>query len=280
MEATSKPLKPLLRWAGGKQWLAKRLCRMIPDGIGTYYEPFLGGGSLFFAAAPRLAILSDLNARLIETYQMLKSDPDAIIKILTQWANDTVTYYKIRESNYTKRTFRAAQLIYLNRTCWNGLYRVNQAGRFNVPFGNHGRSIFDRSHVLEVANALKNATLLTGDFADIVAKAGSGDFVYFDPPYTTLDGNSGFSKYNESMFTWGDQKRLGHTAVTLAERGCHVIVSNANYDPILALYPGFCNIVVSRQSILAANSKNRRKTSELVLCSSTALAENFRIVHK
>ena len=147
--------------------MAKRLCRMIPDGIGTYYEPFLGGGSLFFAAAPRLAILSDLNARLIETYQMLKSDPDAIIKILTQWANDTVTYYKIRESNYTKRTFRAAQLIYLNRTCWNGLYRVNQAGRFNVPFGNHGRSIFDRSHVLEVANALKNATLLTGDFADM-----------------------------------------------------------------------------------------------------------------
>ena len=252
----------------------------MPDRIGTYYEPFLGGGSLFFAAAPELAILSDLNARLIETYHILKSDPDAIIKILTKWANDKATYYKIRETNYGKRTFRAAQFIYLNRTCWNGLYRVNQGGRFNVPFGNHGRSIFDRSHVLEVANALKNATLVTGDFADITGTAGSGDFVYFDPPYTTLDGNSGFSKYNKNMFTWGDQIRLGHTAVTLAERGCHVIVSNANYNPVLALYPGFCNMVVSRHSILAANSENRRKTSELVLCSSADLAEKFRILSK
>ena len=260
--------------------MAKRLCRMIPDGIGTYYEPFLGAGSLFFAAAPRLAILSDLNSRLIETHRTLRSDPHGIMKILARWTNDKATYYKIREGTYAKRTLRAAQFIYLNRTCWNGLYRVNLAGRFNVPFANHGRSIFEESHVLAVSNALENATLIPGDFEDIVARAESGDFVYFDPPYTTLDGKNGFSKYNENLFTWRDQKRLGHTAVTLAERGCHVIVSNANYNPVLALYPGFCHLIVSRHSILAGNPESRRETSELVLCSSIELAERLKILSK
>ena len=223
---------------------------------------------MFFAALPEAAVLSDLNIQLIETYETLKSEPNEIISVLAQWANDETTYYRIRDQVFANKIDRAAQLIYLNRTCWNGLYRVNRSGRFNVPFGNHGRQVFDVSHLLEVAAALKDATLKSGDFEGVVRQAEPGDFIYFDPPYATNCGKAGFRQYTEHRFSWHDQKRLGDTAVELADRGCSVLVSNANYEPIISLYPGFCRVVVSRHSVLAADPGARRITDELVLCSS------------
>ena len=241
---------------------------MIPDSIGTYYEPFIGGGSLFFAAMPQAAVLSDLNVQLMETYETLRSEPNKIMSVLARWANDETTYYFVRGKVFANRIVRAAQFIYLNRTCWNGLYRVNSSGHFNVPFGNHGRQVFDASQLLKVAAALKDATLKSGDFGDVVRHASPGDFIYFDPPYVTNSGEAGFKQYTEHRFSWDDQERLGDTAVELADRGCSVIVSNANYQPIISLYPGFYRMVVSRHSVLAADSRARRVTDELVLCSS------------
>ena len=269
MKTRNKTLKPLLRWAGGKQWLANKLRLMLPDSIGTYYEPFIGGGSLFFAALPKAAVLSDLNVQLMETYEALKSEPNEIISVLKQWTNDETTYYRVRGEVFADTIVRAAQFIYLNRTCWNGLYRVNSSGRFNVPFGNHGRQIFDTSHLLKVAAALKDATLRNGDFGDVVQNAKSGDFIYFDPPYVTDCGEARFKQYTKHRFSWHDQKRLGDTAVELANRGCSVLVSNANYEPISSLYPGFYRMVLSRYSILAADASARRVTNELVLCSNS-----------
>ena len=261
-------IKPILRWAGGKQWLSSRLAELIPAGIGTYFEPFLGGGSLYFNALPGKAILSDVNLRLVETYQAIKDEPCAVISALERWSNDEHTYYRVREADFADSTIdRVAQFIYLNRTCWNGLYRVNRQGKFNVPFGYHGRAVFDAQHLLEVSYALVNAEMQCGDFDQVVRHAKQGDFVYLDPPYTSLHSNSGFTQYNENLFSWQDQQRLGRTAVELVERGCHVVVSNASHDSILELYPGFSHRQVSRHSILAASPKFRRVTTELLLAS-------------
>lgn len=262
-----KRIKPFLRWAGGKQWISGHLAKLIPADIGTYYEPFLGGGSLYFTALPNKAVLSDVNPRLIETYQTLKDEPRSVMVVLEQWSNNKPTYYKVRQMSFSDGTHRAAQFIYLNRTCWNGLHRVNRQGKFNVPFGNHGRAVFDARHLLDVSYALKSAQMRCGDFGEILEHAEQGDFVYLDPPYTSLHAANGFRQYNERLFSWQDQRRLGRIAVALAGRGCHVVVSNANHEAILKLYPGFSHREVSRHSILAASATFRRVTTEFLIAS-------------
>ena len=254
-----------MRWAGGKQWLSNRLRQMVPEGIGTYYEPFLGGGSLYFALMPERSVLSDANERLVGTYQNLRDEPLEVIDALEHWENDEATYYQVRERDYNESVMRSAQLIYLNRTCWNGLYRVNLEGKFNVPYGHHKRRVFDANHFLRISTALQTAELRVGDFLTGVQDAKPGDFVYFDPPYTTRHSRNGFLKYNENLFTWEDQERLGQTAVELAERGCYVVVTNASYEPILSLYQGFGHETISRSSVLAADPKFRRVTSEYLI---------------
>ena len=271
MSDRSRKVKPFLRWVGGKQWISGQLAKLIPASTGTYYEPFLGGGSLYFTALPDRAVLSDVNQRLVETYQGLRDTPFEVMVVLERWDNDERTYYRVREMDFADRIHRVAQFIYLNRTCWNGLYRVNRQGKFNVPFGNHGRAVFDAQHLLEVSRALENAEVHCGDFDQILSRAQHGDFVYLDPPYTSLHASNGFRQYNEILFSWQDQQRLGHTAASLAERGCVVLVSNANHDAVLKLYPGFSHRQVSRHSILAARPKFRRVTSELLIASDSNL---------
>ena len=273
MKERPKRVKPFLRWAGGKQWIADRLSKLIASGTGTYFEPFLGGGSLYFAAQPKQAVLSDLNQRLIETYQLLRDAPFEVIRVLDGWKNDEKTYYKVRQITFEDLVPRAAQFIYLNKTCWNGLYRVNRLGKFNVPFGHHGREVFDVQHLLDVSKTLKNADIYCADFDQVISHAKEGDFVYLDPPYTSLHGNNGFRQYNESLFSWRDQQRLGRTAVSLADRGCTILVSNADHKEILGLYPGFSHRRVYRHSILAARSKFRRPTSELLIASDRTLLQ-------
>jgi DNA adenine methylase len=227
----------------------------------------LGGASLYFAALPAEAVLSDLNPRLIEAYQVLRDQPNRLIDLLAAWDNDEPTYYDVRRKEFSGFVERAAQFIFLNRTCWNGLYRVNRDGKFNVPFGNHGRQVFDEGHLLKISHALQSAKLRCGDFEKIVENARSGDFVFFDPPYTTLHARNGFRQYNEKLFSWSDQQRLGRSAVALARRGCNVVVSNASYEPVLEFYPGFDHQIVSRHSILAADPKHRRATTEFLIYS-------------
>ena len=239
----------------------------MPSQIGTYYEPFLGGASLYLQALPDSAVLADVNPRLVETYQALRDNPHALIAILSNWENNKDTYYSVREIDFPDCAHRAAQFIYLNRVCWNGLYRVNRQGKFNVPFGNHGRAVVDPHHLVKVSQALQGAVLICSDFEESVAQAKEGDFVYFDPPYTSLHSNNGFRQYNETLFSWLDQQRLSRTATSLSERGCHVVVSNADHDSILELYPKFSYKGISRHSILAASPRFRQVTTELLLAS-------------
>ena len=273
MRVTPKGVKPFLRWAGGKQWISNRLSKLVPPYAETYFEPFLGGGSLYFATLPQRAVLSDLNQRLIETYQQLRDIPLEVIDVLNKWANDERTYYKVRQTDFDDATTRAAQFIYLNRTCWNGLYRVNRQGKFNVPFGRHGRTVFNAQHLMDVSATLKNAEVYCADFEQILKHAQQGDFVYLDPPYTSLQGGNGFRQYNESLFSWHDQQRLGRTAIRLSELGCTVLVSNADHESVVELYPGFSYERVARHSILAASSAYRRMTSELLLASDPTILQ-------
>ena len=226
---------------------------------------------MFFSALPKAAILSDVNHRLVETYQVVKNDPLAVASILESWNNEEKAYYQVRMMRFTKAIDRAAQFIYLNRTCWNGLYRVNKQGVFNVPFANHGRPIFDESHLLEVSGALKEAELQCGDFDHILMRAKPKDFVYLDPPYVSPGTNKGFAKYNAKEFSWRDQQRVGQTALRLADKGCFVLVSNTNREDVIKLYPGFSSREVSRHSILAASSEFRGVTTELLLASDPGL---------
>ena len=247
--------------------MSGRLAKLIPSHVGTYYEPFLGGASLYLQALPARAVLADMNPRLVETYQALRDDPHALVSILENWENNRDTYYCVRDKDFPDSPHRAAQFIYLNRVCWNGLYRVNRQGKFNVPFGNHGRAVVDPEHLLEVSQALQDTVLSCGDFEETVAPAKQGDFAYFDPPYTTLHSNNGFRQYNETLFSWQDQQRLARTATSLSEQGCHVLVSNADHDGILELYPGFSHKRMTRHSILAASSQYRKVTTELLIAS-------------
>lgn len=271
MRSTITSVKPFLRWAGGKQWLAPRLAKLIPEYNHTYYEPFLGGGSLFFVARPMRAILGDINEQLIGTYLVLRDQPKDLVFILSQWENDEETYYKVRAAEYKDNLWRAAQFIYLNKTCWNGLYRVNQQGKFNVPFGYNKRRVFDETHLLNLSEALQNAEIVCCDFQQLLKTATAGDFIYLDPPYTVLHSRNGFRQYNEELFSWQDQVRLSRTARELAHRGCFVVISNANNEEVLKLYPDFIHQRFSRHSVLAADPKWRRKTDEALFISSDQL---------
>jgi DNA adenine methylase len=264
-------VKPFLRWAGGKQWLARTLLPLVPNNGGTYYEPFLGGGSLFFALQPKKAVLGDVNGRLIETYKVVRDHPDELIHILSEWENDERTFYAIRASAFEDEPSRAAQVIYLNKTCWNGLYRVNRQGAFNVPFGYNGRTVFSPENLLEASAALQNASIVNGDFDQLLGTAIAGDFVYLDPPYTVLHSRNGFRQYNEKLFSWQDQVRLASTAQVLARLGCLVVVSNADNGGVVALYDGFFRQTLTRHSILSADPRARRKTDEALLVSSDQL---------
>lgn len=270
-EFERKTIKPFLRWAGGKQWLTARLTRLIPNGRFTYYEPFLGGGSLFFAAQPTKSILGDVNKEIVETYKVLRDLPQDLIEVLSGWKNNKKTYYDLRETKYEDPVCKAAQFIYLNKTCWNGLYRVNRSGKFNVPFGNNKRKVFSEPHLLAVSDALKKVKIKHGDFQKIVGTAVAGDFIYLDPPYTILHAKNGFRQYNENLFSWEDQVRLANTARKLADQGCLVVISNADNKDVIDLYPNFYCQTVTRHSILAANPKWRRKTGEALIVSSKQL---------
>jgi len=271
---------PFLKWAGGKQWFAPLVPEITPDDwTGTYHEPFLGGGSVFFALNPHHAILGDANSDLINTYRVVRSKPDSLIASLKRMRNDASTFTAIRGSCPRSPVERAARFIYLNKTAWNGLYRVNQQGQFNVPFGRYQRPTICNSHRLRRASAqLKSATLHHADFASTLCHVGKGDLVFIDPPYITGHTNNGFLKYNAHLFSLADQQRLAGMAVQLRRYGAHVIITHAPFQPVLELYRGFHYYLMSRNSLIASDRTSRHRVSEAVLTSFPLLDIDTEII--
>ncbi|MGH9787892.1 MAG: DNA adenine methylase [Candidatus Acidiferrales bacterium] len=264
-----RKVRPILKWPGGKQWLARAAKMLAPrTWEGTYYEPFLGGGAVFFSLCPRRAILSDSNEELINAYRTLRNDTEGLIRLLSTYHYDDDFFYRLRDRNPASRRAVAARMIYLNRTCWNGLYRINPQGRFNTPFGKYENpTICDRVRLRAAARTLRPARLVVGDFASVVSSAAGGDFVYFDPPYTTGHTNNGFVKYNARLFSWNDQKRLARVARTLALRGVHVLVSNADHREVAKLFRGFHAYRVQRPTLIGGQTDSRGKVYEALFSS-------------
>lgn len=259
---------PFLKWAGGKRWLASAHSALLPNSYKRYYEVFLGSGAVFFSMRPRQATLSDINEELIECYSVIRDEWQNVIERLHyhHHHHSHHHYYKVRESKPRLSANRAARFIYLNRTCWNGLYRVNLKGEFNVPVGSKTNVLLGSENFEELSALLNKAELLAADFEDVIEKARSGDFIFADPPYTVKHNLNGFVKYNEKIFRWEDQIRLRDSLVQAKERGCLVLLTNANHPSIVELYENdFQLTTLSRSSVIAADSRNRGMYEELIV---------------
>ena len=258
--------RPFLRWAGSKRTHLPSIVPFVPLSYSTYWEPFLGGGSMFFLLQPTNAVISDACRPLISTYLGVRDDPHGVIDTLSNLPVNRETFYDIRSSTTSDLTENAAHFIYLNKTCWNGLYRVNSSGNFNVPYGRpKSQGTFDPDNIQACSNLLRNrhVSIRHGDFEDCLEGARAGDLVFLDPPYVTGHSNNGFIDYNERLFSWSDQERLARTAQRLADRGATVIVTNANHDEIHRLYEGFSRIILERKSTLASDMSRRGMIKEV-----------------
>lgn len=263
-------LTPFLKWAGGKRWLATDYPRLLRVKYDRYIEPFLGGGAVFFSLAPKAAILTDINADLIDCYRAIRDVPNDVERILRRHQKHHSPTYYYEERDRVRRSLaeRAAQFLYLNRTCWNGLYRVNLRGEFNVPIGTKSSVLLPADDFRSASLLLQSAELLQSDFECVIDRAGEGDFVFADPPYTVKHNLNGFLKYNESIFSWMDQRRLQAALVRARKRGASVLVTNANHKSVRELYRDFGEMkTLSRNSVLSAQASSRGRATELSIFS-------------
>ena len=259
---------PFLKWAGGKRWLISSYSDLLTFPYKRYIEPFLGSGAVFFHLAPKKAILADSNKELINTYQAIKDDWKGVKRELQKHHRNHSKkyYYAVRSSNPRTPHTKAARFIYLNRTCWNGLYRVNLKGKFNVPLGTKASVVLESDDFEIISSLLRNTDLRGSDFENIIDLAGPGDLVFVDPPYTVKHNLNGFIKYNETLFTWGDQIRLRDSVVQAKERGATVLLTNAYHRSVRRLYEGIgAHHRLKRNSVLAADPEKRKLCEELFL---------------
>ena len=245
---------------------------MIPPTIDRYFEPFLGAGSVYFNVPCHVeAKISDVISPLIECFRMVRDDPVAVHQAIGKWSVDREAYYRVRSMTSDDAATSAAQFIYLNKTAYNGLYRVNQSGSFNVPFGRPKTSnIVGLDDLLEASRILGERTSIDlRDFRDALSECAAGDFVYLDPPYVAGHRLNGFVDYNSKLFTWRDQEDLAKEFARLDSLGAYVVLSNADHESIRRLYDGFEIRSVSRKSTMAARGAARCESTEILVVGSS-----------
>ena len=261
-------IRPFLKWAGGKTQLLSELLSRIPRNFNRYLEPFVGGGALFFALQPRSGTISDSNPELINVYQCLAQDVEQIIYHLRGFKYTEKDYYQIRELRFEDldKRFAAARTIYLNHTCYNGLYRVNQKGHFNVPFGRYKNPRICQPDVLRVASkALQNVEIICGDYKSVLMeKARPGDFVYLDPPYLPVSRYADFKRYTKEQFYEEDHRELAMEVERLHKLGCHILLTNSNHPLVHELYESFeIELINARRNI--SSKTHTRKGEDLIV---------------
>ena len=270
--------KPFIKWVGGKRQLLKqfRLLNLYPPedfnpDEHAYFEPFVGGGAVFFDLLPEKAELSDLNAELVTTYNVIKNDVEALIKSLSQHKYEKEYYLNVRswDPQSLSDIEVASRFIYLNRTGFNGMYRVNSKGKFNVPFGRYSNpSICDEENLRRVSDALQGVVINCQDYKKVLDKARKSDFIYFDPPYYPLNRTSSFTSYTAESFLEDEQTELRNAFLELHKRGCFVMLSNSDTNFINDLYSNMEGVKVNRvQAGRSINSKGskRGKISEVLV---------------
>jgi DNA adenine methylase len=271
-------LKPYLKWAGGKRQLLPEITKNLPPEAGKhrYYEPFAGAGAVLFALRPEVAVVSDRNTQLMISYRAVRDEVDALVGLLWEYQknNSRDFFYRIRNLDRNPGEFerlsgaeKAARFIFLNKTCYNGLYRVNAGGLFNVPYGRNKNPRICEEALLRRVSAYLNSrdvSLLNCDFEEAVKEAGAGAFVYFDPPYYA-EGKPGFTGYQADGFSAGDQERLRDVFTAAAGRGAKCLLSNSDTGFIRDLYRGFTVTAVSAKRTINSNAAGRGSVGEVLI---------------
>lgn len=272
-EQTVKPLasvqaKPILKWAGGKTQMLSDLLPKVPASYGRYIEPFFGGGALFFALQPENAIIADSNPELINMYRQVADNVDEVIRYLKKYENTSEVFYEVRSLEWETlpQAEAAARTIFLNRTCFNGLYRVNKQGKFNVPYGKYKNpKICDEDGLRAASAALKKAEILCGDYLLVLDHyAQPGDFVFLDPPYLPISEYSDFKRYTKEQFYEEDHIELAKIIMRLHERGCHVVLTNSNHPLVHELYAPFAIEVIQTKRHISCNGSTRKGEDVIV----------------
>ena len=260
--------KPVLKWAGGKTQLLTEIVARLPLSYNRYFEPFLGGGALYFALAPHPAVVSDSSPELMNVYQVLSEDADRLMKKLDSLKNTKEVYYEIRSLNWRELSplDAAARTIFLNKTCFNGLYRVNKDGQFNVPYGANKRTIFYDEKDLRAASALlQTSFVFCADYHRVLTElAQPGDFVFLDPPYVPVSEYSDFKRYTKEQFGLEDQKQLAADVKALADKGCYVMLTNSNHPIVRELYNPF-KIEVFQTKRVISKDATRRNGEDVII---------------
>jgi DNA adenine methylase len=274
MLMTKKEIKPIIKWAGGKRQLLKEIRKHTPDEFNCYYEPFFGGGAVFFDIQPPVAFINDSNLELVNMYEVIKNEPLALIEELKKHVNEKKYFYEIRGldrmDSYKKLSDvqRAARLIFLNKTCYNGLYRVNSKGYFNTPYGNYKNpNIVDIPNILRISEYFNESdiTIKSGDFSDSLFGVKSGDFVYLDPPYDPINESSSFTSYTFSGFSRNEQERLKLLCDKLTNYGVKFLLSNSATDFIIDLYKEYNLTYVKATRAINSVASGRTPIDEVLV---------------
>ena len=269
--------KPFLRWAGGKTWLVKRLSETLnKQKFVQYHEPFLGGGAMFFSLCNfEKSYLSDYNTDLINAYKQVRDNPDLVLSHLKKHTNTKEHYYYVRDGfNPISLHGQASRFIYLNQTSFNGIYRVNLNGKYNVPYGFRKKEFYDRTVVSIASEKLQGSQISDCDFYNSIQHVQKNDLVFLDPPYTITHNNNGFFKYNEQLFSKSDQYRLSKYIDEVKEIGAYFILTNAAHAEIKKIFDKGDNVIeLSRASLIGGRNASRGKYSELLFTNIHGLDE-------
>ena len=274
MQKKNPLVQPVLKWAGGKRQLLPEISKYIPKKITTYYEPFLGGGAVLFHLQHKKAVINDFNTELINMYNVIKYNLEELIEDLEKHKNEEEYFYYIRaldrtlEFNNLTNVQKASRIIYLNKTCYNGLFRVNSSGEFNTPFGKYKNPNIVNEITLRAVSKYLNdndVTLLNGDFEDALKNIRKGSFVYFDPPYHPISDSSSFTGYTLDGFSKEDQERLKKLCDKLTEKGVRFLLSNSSAPFILDLYKDYKVELVNATRSINSNGAKRGEINEVLV---------------
>lgn len=260
--------KPFLKWAGGKTQMISDLLKYVPEKFNKYIEPFIGGGALYFSLSHPKSIVSDLNEELVITYKEVKQNVHEVISVLESYSNTEEFYYKIRSLSplLLSNSERAARLIYLNKTCFNGLFRVNKKGEFNVPYGKRTGPFLNKQNLLGASEYLQDTEIYHLDYKETLKKyAKKGDFIFLDPPYQPVGKFSDFKRYTKEFFYENDQIELANIFKELTNKGCYVMLTNSDHPFILDLYKEFQIETIETKRLISSNPNTRTGIDIIVL---------------
>lgn len=271
----NKLVAPVLKWVGGKRQLLDTLTPLLPKRMTAYCEPFVGGGAMLFNMQPNVAYVNDINSDLIRVYNTIRSDVENLILTLSDFKNESDFFYSVRDWDRNKEKYamlsdvqKSARILYLNKTCFNGLYRVNNAGEFNSPFGNYRNPNIVNAPVLRAVSAYLNSAtihLTSTDYGEVLEKIPKGTFVYLDPPYDPISNTSSFTGYSKGGFSRDDQIRLRECCDDLTKRGIKFMLSNSSTEFIREQYAAYNIITVQAKRSINAVASRRGDVDEVVV---------------